>query len=156
MQQNLARLEQQVRTETTNSRAAFDLATLYIQFQRTNDALTVFDRLLNQPGLDVTTVLSLANVYAQLQQGPRLEQALRRLVEVNPDSPEAWYDLASTQSILAKPQDAVQSLARALALSDARRAADPTARDLRASAPTNLGFGPLRALPEFQRLLQLR
>jgi tetratricopeptide (TPR) repeat protein len=153
LQQRLAQLEGEVQTNATNTRVVFDLASLYLRLQRTNEALVLFDRLVNQPGVDVSTILSLANAYAQLQQGPRLENALRRLVAISPESPEAWYDLASTQSILGKTQEALQALRHALELSDARVARDPQARDLRASAQTNFAFSPLQALPEFKQLV---
>jgi tetratricopeptide (TPR) repeat protein/phage shock protein PspC (stress-responsive transcriptional regulator) len=153
MQERLGTLEQSVQITPTNASAVFDLASLYIEMNRTSDALHLFDQLVEQPGADLNTVLSVANAYAQLQDGERLETALQRLVVMTPDSPEAWYDLASTQAILGKYDQALQSLARALDLSNARLAADPRQPDLRHGATTNVSFLPLRNRPEFQRLL---
>jgi tetratricopeptide (TPR) repeat protein len=136
MQERLGTLEQSVQITPTNASAVFDLASLYIEMNRTSDALHLFDQLVEQPGADLNTVLSVANAYAQLQDGERLETALQRLVVMTPDSPEAWYDLASTQAILGKYDQALQSLARALELSNARLAADPRQPDLRHGATT--------------------
>jgi tetratricopeptide (TPR) repeat protein/phage shock protein PspC (stress-responsive transcriptional regulator) len=155
MQQRLGQLEREVQTNKTNAVAVFDLASVYLQLNRTNEALGLFDQLIDQPSADLNTVLSIANAYAQLQQGPRLEKALRRLVTITPDSPEAWYDLASTQAIVGNPNDALDALARAIELSQARRATDPAQADLRQSAVTNPSFGPLRNLPRFQKILAL-
>jgi tetratricopeptide (TPR) repeat protein/phage shock protein PspC (stress-responsive transcriptional regulator) len=153
MQLRLAALEQAVREEPTNASAVFDLASLYIEVNRAGEALRLFDQLLEQPGVDLNTVLSIANAYAQLQDGTRLEQALQRLVVMSPGSPEAWYDLASTQAILGRYDEALQTLARALELSNQRLATQPQQPDLRLSATTNTSFLPIRQRPEFQRLI---
>jgi tetratricopeptide (TPR) repeat protein/phage shock protein PspC (stress-responsive transcriptional regulator) len=153
MQKQLGALEQTVQINPTNANAVFDLASLYIEMNRTTDALHLFDQLVEQPGVDLNTVLSIANAYAQLQEGPRLESALLRLVRMTPESPEAWYDLASTQAILGKYDQALQALARAIDLNQARLAADPRQPDLRHGATTNISFNPIRNRPEFQRLI---
>jgi tetratricopeptide (TPR) repeat protein len=154
--QRLAQLEAQYRANPTNTKVVFDLASLYLVAQRTNAAFGLFDQLLAQPQLDVNTVLSVANAYAQLQQGARLESTLRKLVTLTPDSPEAWYDLAATQAILNQTNESLQSLARAIELSSQRLAADPAQRDLRKDAATNRSFTFLQALPEFRQLVAPR
>jgi tetratricopeptide (TPR) repeat protein/phage shock protein PspC (stress-responsive transcriptional regulator) len=140
----------------TNAQTAFDLASVYLQMQRTNEALALLDRLLNQPDATATTVLSVANAYAELHQGQRLELALVRLTTLSPESPEAWYDLASVRSILGKPQESLAALENALELSDTRLRREPGASDLRLNAATNRSFNPLRNLAEYQRLLAPR
>lgn len=152
MRQQLGELEA-ASTNLTNAQAAFDLASVYLQMQRTNEALVLLDRILNQPDATATIVLSVANAYAELQQGQRLETALTRLTLVSPESPEAWYDLASVRAILGKPQESLAALNQALQLSAARLSRDPSASDLRSNAATNRSFNPLRNLSEFQRLL---
>ncbi len=152
MRQQLGDLESAANTNLTNTRAAFDLASAYLQMQRTNEALALLDRILNQPNLSVTTILSVANAYAELQQGQRLESALNRLTDTSPESPEAWYDLASVRAILGKSELSLQALDRAMQLSNARLARDPGAANLRQNAATNRSFTVLRANPEFQRL----
>ncbi len=151
-QQKLAQLEEQLRTNPHDARLAFDLSSLYLQMQRTNAALNILDQLITNPKVDANTLLSVANAYVQLQQGPRLETALKRLVVVSPESPEAWYDLATTETVLGKGQEAIQALKNALELSGKRLAQQPGARDLRKDAATNNSFFTLRTLPEFQML----
>ena len=153
MRQQLGDLEATASASLTNPRAAFELASAYLQMQRTNEALALLDRILNQPDITVTTLLSVANAYAELQQGDRLETALNRLIVVSPESPEAWYDLASVRAILGKSGQSLVALERALQLSSARLARDPAASNLRVNATTNRSFSVLRTNPEFQRLI---
>jgi tetratricopeptide (TPR) repeat protein len=151
IQQRLAQLELRLQTNPTDPQAVFDLASVYLQLQRSNSALELLDRLIELPAVDVNTLLSVANAYAQLQQGSRLENALLKLVRLTPESPEAWYDLASTRSIIGKAKESIEALTRAMELSDARRAQNSAARDLRADVQTNQSFQPVRNLPEFQQ-----
>jgi tetratricopeptide (TPR) repeat protein len=153
MRQQLGDLEAAASTNLSDPKAAFELASIYIQLQRTNEAIALLDRVLSQPDIAVTTVLSVANAYAELQQGSRLESALLRLTAVSPESPEAWYDLASVRSILGKPSQSLEALERALQLSDDRLSRDPAASNLRLNSITNRSLMPLHDLPEFQRLI---
>ena len=152
-QQRLAQLEAQYRANPADAKIVFDLASLYLQMQRTNAAFDLFDKLLAHPNVDLNSVLSVANAFAQLQQGPRLEVALRKLVTLTPESAEAWYDLAATQAILNRTNEALRALAKAVELSGKRLALDPTQRDLRKDAATNRSFALLHASPEFRNLL---
>jgi len=95
-----------------------------------------------------------ADAYARLNQPLRLELALKRLSELTPEVPEPWYDLASTQAILGKQADALVSFGKAMELSAARLAADPSAPDLRANARTNPALASLRDHPEFKRWIE--
>jgi tetratricopeptide (TPR) repeat protein/phage shock protein PspC (stress-responsive transcriptional regulator) len=188
--QRLAQLEAQYRANSADAKVVFDLASLYLQMQRTNAAVELFDKLLAHPNVDLNSVLSvanafaqlqqgprlevalrkldnllaqtnvdlnsvlsIANAYAQLQQGPRLEVALRKLVTLSPESAEAWYDLAATQAILSRTNEALQALTKAVELSSKRLALDPTQRDLRKDAATNRSFAALYASPEFRKLI---
>jgi len=152
--QRVTELEAQFRASPTNGPLAFELASLYLHLWRTNDAVLVLERLGSQPGVDANVLLSVANVFAQMGEGDRLERMLVRLVGVTPESAEAWYDLASTRAILGKLEEALSDLKEAIRLSDARLVVDGSARDLRADASTNRGFAVLRARPEFQALMQ--
>jgi tetratricopeptide (TPR) repeat protein len=154
--QRLAQLEAQHRANPADAKSVFDLASLYLQMQRTNAAFELFDHLLAQSNVDLNSVLSVANAFAQLQQGPRLEAALRKLVKLTPESAEAWYDLAATQAILNRTNEALQSLTQAVELSDKRLASDASQRDLRKDAATNRSFVGLFASPEFRKLLAPR
>ncbi len=149
----LASVEQQYQANPTNLTVAFQLASLYLQVQRSNDAVRVLDSLLDNPNADSTTVLSVAQAFSQLANGPGLERALSRLTQIMPDSPETWYDLSRAQATIGKVPSSLQSLTRALQLDKERRAKDPNAKNLAADALTNQNFAQLRVLPEFLRIV---
>jgi thioredoxin-like negative regulator of GroEL len=152
-QQRVAQLEQQFRSNPGDGKVAFELASAYMQMQQTNAAFHILDQLVSSTGADTTVLLSVASAYAGLQQGGKLEMVLEKLVKVSPDSPEAWYDLASTRALMGKSNEALAALGRAVDLSDQRLKKQPNARDLRKNAATNQTFGGLHDLPGFQNLL---
>ena len=152
IQGQIASYEQQYRTNSNNVQAAFNLASVYLQFQRTNAAFQVLDQVVARTNADVNTLLSVANAYVTLGQYQRVEPVLRRLVVLAPDSAEVWYDLAGAQAILGMTNVAVQSLERAVLLSNNRLITTPTASNLHSMAATDLRFLNLRSMPEFQRL----
>src|SRR5206468_3026710 len=78
-QQDLRQKEEQVRTNPADVKRAFDLASAYLQMQRTNAALNILDQLITNPQVEMNTLLSVASAYVQLQQGPRLETVLKRM-----------------------------------------------------------------------------
>jgi predicted Zn-dependent protease len=127
----------------------------YLQSQQTNRAVEVFDRVLANPNLQAETVLVIAQVYNQIKQYGKLEGVLERLVQVAPESPEAWYDLTSMKVSLGKIPEALPAARRAIELSNRRRAANAAAPDLAASIRNNPEFAPLRASPEFQTIEQV-
>lgn len=149
---NLQRLEDEVRAHPANYQAAFDLAGAYVQMQNPERANQILDGLLTRPHVDPNAVLGVANAYAQMQNWPKLEVALEKLVQIMPDSPEAWYDLAAFKSNLGKPAEALPALRKAIELSAKRLAANPKATNLQAKAKTDDRFIALRQSPEFQRL----
>jgi tetratricopeptide (TPR) repeat protein len=98
-------------------------------------------------------VLVIAKTYATLKNSPKLEVALEKLTKLMPGNPEAWYDLAALEAGIGKPAEALSALRQALDLSAKRRQLDPTAHDLRTNAQAEPRFGPLRQMPEFQKLV---
>jgi tetratricopeptide (TPR) repeat protein len=125
-----------------------------LQAGRTNEALTVADRLLAGPQQNAELVLAAAQVYAKAGNYPKLEKALEKLVQVAPGSPEAWYDLGVLKTSLGKSNEAVTALKQALELSAVLRKQNPNARDLHAQAVGDARLAPLLALPEFQKLVR--
>ena len=97
----------------------------YVLTTRTNDAIAIMDELLADPNAPAETILTVASAYNDLNELERLENALIRLVEVLPENPEAWFDLAATQAIMGKHQLALQTLSRTMELSRARREKNP-------------------------------
>jgi len=151
MQNQIGQYEQQYRANSNNPKAAFDLVSVYLQLQRSNQAFQILQDLIARTNVDAGTLLSVANAFLQLGQFDKVEPTLQRLVAVAPDNAEVWYDLAGTQSALGKRQAALQSLMTAVRLSDQRLLVDPKASNLHAMAVTDARFLPLHAMPEFQK-----
>jgi thioredoxin-like negative regulator of GroEL len=135
---------------------AFQLISVYIVSQQTNEAIELLDQVTARPNADANTLLSAAQAYAELQQPGKLEATLKRLLVVIPDNPEAWYDLAMVQVALGKDSEAMQALLRSVELSRQRLARQPDARDLRAAAAKEPRFNSLRQLEDFQQMMRIK
>jgi Flp pilus assembly protein TadD len=83
----------------------------------------------------------------------KLETVLQKIVTLIPNQPEPWYDLAALDTILGKPDQALQNLRQALDLNALRLKSNPTAHDLLSEARTDQRFNPLRNLPGFQKIV---
>jgi predicted Zn-dependent protease len=116
-------------------------------------ALVAVDALLANPQADASVLLSLAQLCNQLNQLPRVEQALGLLVKLSPDNPEAWFDFAGVQAINNKQPEAIASLRTALQLSNKRLAQTTNAANLYTTAQTDQRFAAVRQSPEFQKLM---
>jgi len=147
------KLEEQFRTNPTNFSAGLNLAFQYLQAQQMDRALPLLDRIVSHPSVDVPTLLTVVEWYKQLNNFPKIEVVMTRLVQLQPQSAEAWYDLGSIRTSLGRPAEGMTALSNALTLSAARRATNPTAMDLIAEAKKDVRLNPLRGLPEFQKLV---
>jgi hypothetical protein len=99
------------------------------------------------------TVMAVAQHYLQLQLWPRLETAMRKMTTLMPENPEAHYDLSAVQAVTGRFEDSVKTLQKTLQLSDARRATNPAARDLRQMARTDARFASVAQRPDFRQLI---
>ncbi|HAV65007.1 MAG TPA: DUF2723 domain-containing protein, partial [Verrucomicrobiales bacterium] len=133
--------------------AAQALIGAYLQMQQTNAAFEVIDRMISHSNATPDTVIQGALFARDLRNVPMMEKALLRLTEVNPSSPEAWYDLSAMQASLGKLELAATNLRRSLVLSDQRRLGDPAAKDLREEAAKEERFGPLRNRADWQSVI---
>jgi tetratricopeptide (TPR) repeat protein len=70
---------------------------------------------------------------------------LRPVAEANPQFPTLFYNLACLESLAGRPEDAIEHLGRAIALSERSRTA---ARD-------DSDFDPIREQPGFKRLVEV-
>jgi tetratricopeptide (TPR) repeat protein len=153
LQVTLGKLESMVKSNPADFQAAVGLAEAYRELQNTNAAIQTLETVLANPGVDAATVVQVAQQFSVMMDIARLEKALDKLVQVSPESPEAWYDLSAMKAHLDKIPEALQDLRRALDLSRKRRLQDPKARDLAAEAVKDPRFGKLRNSPEFKQLL---
>lgn len=149
----VSQMETDYRTRSNDLQLAFNLVGNYLAFQRSNDAFRILDDLVARADADATTLLSVAKAYVELNQYPRTEAALRKLVVLIPDTPELWYDLAGAQVANGLPNEALRSLAEAIQLSQKRLATDPVATNLQSLAAADARFVGLRANPEFLKLV---
>jgi len=99
-------------------------------------------------------VMMVARTAAQLGDYDRLESALKKLTQVEPASPEAWYDLTTLQTTKHKTNEALLSLVRAISASQARLMIDPNASNLILMARHDERLAPLRSSPQWRGLIK--
>jgi len=149
----IAQLEQQLAADSNNMALLHTLIMQHVQLQQRDKAGARLDQLLANPKADANSLLFAVNAANQLQDWPRVEKCLDRLVKSSPDNPEAWYDLAGIQAMQNKSAEAVASLRQSLTRSRQRLEKNPGALNLYSNAETDPRFTALRQLPEFQQLL---
>ena len=111
------------------------------------------DRIITNPKVDLQMLANIIDIYKQLNNFPKVETGLTRITQLQPSSPEAWYDLAAIRTTTLKYADGLLAVSNAIKLSDARRATNPAAKDITAFAKNDPYIAPLRAMPEFQKLI---
>ena len=149
----LQQMENEAHTNPGNLQNLLSLANLYLQMQQTNRTIELFDQMMADPHLSSNVAGFIAQTYAKMGNLAKLEAVLQKIVTLVPDQPEPWYDLAALNTILGKPDQALQSLHQALDLSARRLKSNPTAHDLLLEARKDPRFDPLRNLPEFQKIV---
>jgi thioredoxin-like negative regulator of GroEL len=147
-------LASQFQSDPANLEAGIALAESYRDLHQSQRALQILDEVIGSPNADGNVTVQAAQEFATLADYPRLEVALEKLARLEPNSPEAWYDLAALRSILGKSSASLQALRQALKLGAERRIRDPKARDLLAEVQQDPRFQAIRPLPEFRELTQ--
>jgi tetratricopeptide (TPR) repeat protein len=153
VQAQLAPLEAKFKSDPKNIQLGIQLANTYLQAQQHAKVMEILEQVMASPSADASAFTFSANVYAQLGQITKVEQALIGLLKVSPVNPEGRYDLAAVQALLNKPNEAVQSLKLALQQSAQRLEKDPKAQNLYATATGDTRFSSLRVNPEFAKML---
>jgi thioredoxin-like negative regulator of GroEL len=152
-QGGLQKLEAEVRANPTNFQAALSLAVNYLQAQQFERGLAILDGIVANPRVEAGAIMTVADLYKQLNNLPKLEATMARMVELLPANAEAWYDLGALRSGLGRTADSLTAISNAIMISTARRATNPAAIDLLAEARKDGRLNPLRNLPEFQKLI---
>jgi tetratricopeptide (TPR) repeat protein len=152
---SLQAMEQEVKSNPSNAQASVELAKIYVQLQQTGRAVQVLDSVLEN-SKEPSAVIRAAMLYGEIQNWPRLEASLEKLVKLSPESPEAWYDLAAMKANLRKDKEALPALARALELNAERLKKNPAASNLIQNVQSDARFAPLRQLPEYQRMVSAK
>jgi tetratricopeptide (TPR) repeat protein len=152
IESDITRLENEVKANPTNFNLQFQLVQRLFDLRQNDRALQVLDVVLKNPQVPANVVLSVAQAYGQLGQPARMQAALEKLVQLEPDSPEAWYDLAASRAFMRQNPAAIDALKKALELNAKRLARDPKANDLRTNISSDGRFAALRDTPEFKTL----
>ena len=161
MQAKIEKLKNDWQKNPSNFQAALDLAQSYLGTGQQGSAVDVMDEIVKSPYTRRDALIAVAQYHITANNPLKIEEALQRLCEVEPNSPEAWYDLAALQATLGKNDKSIQTLRKSFELSDARLSGGKAARDMReevrkeANTPSDR-FRVARQLPEFQALLTNR
>jgi len=151
--EQMAGMETMAQTNPANVQNLLTLGSAYLQMQQSNRAMTLFETALARPEIKLEEAAAVAQLYAQLNDYPRLENAMKKLVALSPGTPEPAYELAALQAYLGKQAEFLQNLKIALDLSAQRLATNPAAHNLQLAARTDPRFQNVRNLPEFQKLV---
>jgi tetratricopeptide (TPR) repeat protein len=149
----ITQLEQQVAADSNNLPLLHTLIMQQMQAQQREKAAARLDQLLDHPKADANSLLFAANVANQLNDLSRVEKSLARLLQVSPDNPEAWFDLAGIQAMMSKSNEAISALREALKRSKQRLTTNPAAANLYANAQNDPRFNALRPSQPFQQVL---
>jgi tetratricopeptide (TPR) repeat protein len=98
------------------------LATILLRLGRRQDAESTIQRALESPQGSADAYDALAHVSALLGQHDRSNALYRRTVELAPEDPRFWHNLASSERSLGRLQEAEQACDRTLALDRTRHA----------------------------------
>jgi len=152
---NIEQMEAELKAHPDNLQNLLTLGTAYYQMQETDKAVAMFDRALTNPSISYGEAASLANFYSHLGMSylDNLEVGLTRLTTLDPNRPEAHYDLAAIKAYRGKTPEALAELRISLDLSAKRRKTDPTAPDLLATNRTDSRFDSIRNLPEYKKIV---
>ena len=140
-------------TTTTTVQGYFDQINKHIQAKQTNEANAMLEQLLNHPQSDANVLMIIATKYLQIMNIPKAEQAIQKVLTLQPGSAENWYNLARLQCVQGKAPQALEALKKAIDLNAPQLKANPTGLNLKEQARTDPNFELIRKLPDFQKLL---
>jgi Flp pilus assembly protein TadD len=121
-----------------------------IDARQTNAASQMLEQLLNFQGADPATMMKVADLYLRIGDAAKSEEAIKRIVQMSPDSSEPWYNLAAVQAHQGQIAEAVVSMKKALELNGAEIKQNPQMINLREHLYQDPNFGALRQTPQFK------
>jgi predicted Zn-dependent protease len=121
-----------------------------IDAKQTNAARQMLDQLLHYPTGDPNLIVSVATLYLRLGDVAKSEEAFQRLVQMAPNSSEAWFNLALVQASRGEIAQAVAALKKVLALNPAEMKQNPKMINLRDRLYNDPTLERLRQTPEFK------
>jgi tetratricopeptide (TPR) repeat protein len=149
----LRQMTDMAHTNPGNVQNLLALGDAYQQMQNTPRAVELLDAALNQSNVSFPEVAQIANLFSKMGNYQKLEDALRKLIVLQPNEPEARFDLARLEATLAQTNQALADLKISLDLNQARLKTNPKARDILQEARTDQALNSLRSLPAFQTLV---
>ena len=160
VQEQLQKFQAEAAANPTNFQNILALGNFYTQMQDTNRAFALFsqaaglfDQKLADPNVRSEDILAMAQISAALGNFTKLETILKKLVAINPNQPEARYDLAALEAITGKTGEALTNLQISIDLSSKRFQTNPSAHNLLIEARSDPRFNSIRNLPEFQKIV---
>jgi hypothetical protein len=125
-----------------------------IQAKDTNLAMNLLEAVMSHPGADSPILMQVAEVYLQLNERPKAEQAVQKATQVAPTIALNWYNLAILRATGGRAAESVQALKKALEANKAELAANPKALNIAEHLRTDHYFDGIRQSQEFQQLMQ--
>jgi tetratricopeptide (TPR) repeat protein len=142
---NAQRADQRPAAAVTPAAAAIQSAAAYIQAGKTNEAVAALDQALFKETVTYEGLMQFAEFYRLLGRTDRIADVVEKLVTVEPDSAEAWLNLAVIQATRGQVPEAKSNIARAYALNDRQHATNAKVPSLREMIKTDPRFAAVRA-----------
>jgi tetratricopeptide (TPR) repeat protein len=152
-QSNIAFLENSLRNDPNNFSNSFSLVANYLALGQTPLAEGVLERIISNPQADEKALVTAADAFLKLTNYAKVEQALTRLVAVQPDNPDVWFDMSAVMLYNGRHTEGLSALQKALAMGNARRTTNPATPNLLEIAKADPRFNGVRHLPEFQKFI---
>lgn len=156
----LAVLDSVAQNSGSNVVALVQVAQAYGQLGQKEQARLTVDRLrpladqiLAHPQSEASQLQAALQTFQMAANVPRMEECLSRLVELNPTSPELWYDLGAILTFQQKTNAALSAVSNALHHSDIRLRQNPASQNLRSMATNDGRFKAIHPHPDFKRIM---
>ena len=144
--------EARLKANPDDTRAAALLLGGYVELQQTERALAMIQTIISNPKSDAVALACCCQACIKINNADRLEAALQRVTQLDPNAPEPWLDLAATRAVLNRNTEALDALAKAVVTSDNRLKTTPTAPNLTANIRMDSRFAALRSRPEYKAI----
>ena len=151
--QNIRFLDQQFTRNPTNYQAALVLANAHLTLGDFSSAYAIAAKCASRPN-DPFSLVTAAQIYNILGDFTKKEPVSRRIAELNPSSPESWFDLSLVLAQVGKTNESLSTLRRALDFNLRRLTTNSQAFDIRTQLHSNRLYAPLESLPAFQEILR--
>jgi tetratricopeptide (TPR) repeat protein len=153
----LQQMETAARDNPTNVQNLLMLGGAYLQMQRTNDAIALFDQAITNPAISYNEAGAIAQFYSKMGGAhlDKLEAVIEKIAVLSPEPirPEAYYKLAELKAMMGRTADALADLRICMDLNARRLQLDTNAGNLAVTIRSDPNFDSLRSLPEFQKIV---